>query len=227
MKTKTKLIIGIVVAVCVGLFAYNKVNAEELSGGFSLGYDSDIGFRGVAGQTSAVQGSVGLEVDLFGIDVSVGTFSNIKQDYDNETQLWLETGVSLLDGVTTSVGVVTYDENHVLGDATEAYVDLGAEFILSPSVRVYYGPSDSTLTVEGSVSHQIDLTEEVGVEAVATVGNTSIADERATYYSLDVFATYELKDDTELFASIDLTELQDINLQAPDVSFIFGVRHSF
>ena len=95
MKTKTKLIIGIVVATCVGLFAYNKVNAAEVSGDFSLGYDSDIGFRGVAGQTSAIQGSMGLGVDLFGIDVSVGAFSNIKQDYDNETQLSLETSVSL------------------------------------------------------------------------------------------------------------------------------------
>lgn len=227
MKTKTKLIIGIVVATCVGLFAYNKVNAAEVSGDFSLGYDSDIGFRGVAGQTSAIQGSMGLGVDLFGIDVSVGAFSNIKQDYDNETQLSLETSVSLLDNIQTSVGVVTYDDNHVVGDTTEAYVDLGAEFILSPSVRIYFDPSESVTTIEGRVSQEIGITDEIAVEAIGTVGNTSIADERATYYSLDVIAKYELKENTDVFVSVDVTDLQDVNLQAPDVAFYVGVTHSF
>ena len=46
MKTKTKIIVGIAVAIIIGLFAYNKMNAEELSGNFSLGYNSDLSFRG-------------------------------------------------------------------------------------------------------------------------------------------------------------------------------------
>tara|TARA_R100000808_G_scaffold4105_1_gene13667 strand:+ start:23212 stop:23895 length:684 start_codon:yes stop_codon:yes gene_type:complete len=227
MKTKTKLIIGIVVAACVGLFAYNKVNAEEVSGSFSLGHDSDIGFRGVAGNTSAIQGSMGLGVDVFGIDFSVGAFTNIKQDYENETQLSLETSVSLLDNIETAVGIITYDDNHVVGDATELYVDLGAEFILSPSVRIYYNTSEAVATYEGRVSQGLNIGEQIGIEAIGTLGNTSIADQRATYYSLEAVGTYQLQENTDLFVGIDYTELQDVNLEAPDVAVTVGITHSF
>lgn len=218
---------GIVIATIIGLFTYNKINAEEVSGNFSLGYNSDISFRGASGSTSAIQGSMGLGVNLFGLDVGVGAFTNVKQGLDNEVQLSAETGLELWETLQTSVGLVTYDNNNVLGDATEAYVDIGAEIILSPTMRVYYEPSSAVVTLEGSVSQELSLTEAISFEAIGSIGNTELANERATYYSLDVIGKYDLGKSTDLFVAVDLTELKDVNLAAPDVGFYVGVTHSF
>ena len=103
MKTKTKLIIGIAVAVIVGLFAYNKVNAEESIGDFSLGYNSDLIFRGVGADESAIQSSIGLGTNVLGVDLDVGASVNIKDVGEDEVRLSEETGVELLDTVNTAV----------------------------------------------------------------------------------------------------------------------------
>ena len=227
MKTKTKLIVGIAVAVIVGLFAYNKVNAEESIGDFSLGYNSDLIFRGVGADESAIQSSIGLGANVLGVDLDVGASVNIKDVGEDEVRLSAETGVELLDTVNTSVGVVNYNNNHAIGDGTELFISLGAEIILSPEVKLFYNPSEAYVTTEGSISHSVGLTEEISVGAVGTVGNTTIGGDSGLYYGLDVIANYSLGDNTNAYIGINLQDLQDINFETPELAFVAGVTHSF
>mgnify|MGYP003655937229 CR=1 FL=1 len=178
MNTKTKLIVGVVAVVIIGLFAYNRVNAEELQNDFSLGYNSELSFRGVAAETSAIQSSLSVGTNILGIDFSVGALANIKDQGENEARISVETGITLFDSLSTSIGVVTYDNNSAVGDDTEVYIDIGAEIILSPNVRLFYNPSENDVT-------------------------------------------------TKLYVGIDLTELKDINLEAPEMGVYGGITHRF
>lgn len=227
MKTKTKLIVGIAVAVIIGLFAYNKMNAEELSGNFSLGYNSDFSFRGVDAGTSATQAGIGLETDVFGVGVGLDASVNIKDAGEDEVRLSASTSVDVLDSVTTSVGVVTYDNNHAIGDDTELFIALGAEIILSPGVKLFYNPNENHITTEGSISHAVSITEEIAVEAIGSVGHTNIGGDWGIYYGLDVVAGYSVSDNTQFYVGVLTRNLQDINLEEPDVSFVAGLNHSF
>jgi len=227
MNTKTKLIIGIAVAVIIGLFAYKRVNAEELPGNFSLGYNSELSFRGVGADTSAIQAAVGLDANVLGLDVGFGAATNIKDVGKNETRLSAETGVTILDSVSTSVGVVKYGNNHAVGDDTELFVALGAEIILSPEVKLFYNPSEAYTTVEGSVSQAIEITDEISVEAIGSVGSTTMGGDWGLYYGLDVIAGYSLGDNTKAYVGIDLKDLKDIDLEAPELAFVAGITHRF
>ena len=129
-----------------------------------------------------------------------------------------------MDWVETSVGVVSYDNNAVLGDDTEVYADFGLDLILNPKVRLYYNPSENDVTIEGSVSHGLNITEKISVEAVASAGNTPISDERATYYGVDLVAGYSLSDK---LLGVDLIEIKDISLASPDVGVYGGVSYHF
>jgi len=227
MKTKTKVILGVAIAIIIGLFAYNKMNAEELSGNFSLGYNSELSFRGVAAETSAIQSSLGLDANIFGLDIGLGAATNIKDVGKNETRLSAQTGVKVLDSVSTSVGVVKYSNNHAVGDDAELFIVLGAEIILSPGVKLFYNPSEAHTTVEGSVSQVIEITDEISVEAVGSVGNTTIGGDWGLYYGLDVSAGYSLGDNTKAYIGIDLKDLKDINIEAPELAFVAGVTRTF
>jgi hypothetical protein len=227
MNSKTKLIVGVVAVVIIGLFAYKRVNAEELQNSFSLGYNSELSFRGVAAETSAIQSSVNLGANILGLDVGFGAAANIKDVGKNETRLSAETGVTILDSVSTSVGVVKYGNNHAVGDDAELFIALGAEIILSPEVKLFYNPSEAHTTVEGSVSQVIEITDEISVEAVGSVGNTTMGGDWGIYYGLDVTAGYSLGDNTKAYIGIDLKDLKDIDFEAPELAFVAGITHRF
>lgn len=227
MKTKTKLIGGVVVAIIIGLLAYKKMNAEELSHDFFLGYNSELSFRGVSTSEAAIQSSVSLGTKVLGTDVSIGALTNIKDSAQNEVQVSIDATLSVLDWVETSVGVVSYDNNAVLGDDTEVYADFGIDLILDPKVRLYYNPSENDVTIEGSVSHGLNITEKISIEAVASVGNTPIGEERATYYGVDLVGGYSLSDKLQAFAGVDLVEIKDISLASPDVGVYGGISYRF
>ena len=227
MKTKTKLIGGVVVAIIIGLLAYKKMNAEELSHDFFLGYNSELSFRGVTTSDSAIQSSVSLGTKVLGTDVSIGALTNIKDSAQNEVQVSVDASLSVVDWVETSVGVVSYDNNAVLGDDTEVYADFGLDLILNPKVRLYYNPSEDDVTVEGAVSHGLNLTEKISIEAVASVGNTPVGDERATYYGVDLVGGYSISEKLQAFVGVDLVELKDISLASPEVGVYGGVSYRF
>ena len=219
--------IGIVVAVAlVGFLAYNKINAAELHGDFSAAYNSELGFRGVSADQSSIQTSFGTTLSLAGFQVGVDGAVNTKDGAD-EVQLGASTGLKLIDGVTTSIGVINYTDNHVLGNSTELYVELGAEIILDATARVYYNPDESITTVEGSLSKQLEVWEGYGLGLAASAGNTEYQDERVTYYGTDALLTKAVNDKTLLFVGVDLTDLKDVASADEVVSVFGGLRHTF
>ena len=219
--------IGIVVAVAlVGLLVYNKVNAAELHGDFSAAYNSELQFRGVSADQSSIQSSFGADLSIAGFEVGVVGAVNTK-DGPDEVRLGASTGLELVDGVTTSVGVVNYTDNHVLGNDTEFYVELGAEIILDTSLKVYYNPDESITTVEGSVSKELEVWEGYGLGLSATAGNTEYLDERTTYYGGDALLTKSVDEKTQLFLGVSLRDLQDVQNSDEIVSVFGGVRHTF
>jgi hypothetical protein len=225
---KNKLVkISIVVAVALlGLFAYKKINAAELHGDFSAAYNSELQFRGVSADQSSILTSFGADLSIAGFEVGVVGAVNTK-DGPDEVRLGASTSLELVDGVTTSVGVVNYTDNHVLGNGTEFYVELGAEVILDTSVKVYYNPDESITTVEGSVGKQFEVWEDYGLGVSATLGNTEYLDERTTYYGGDALLTKSVNEETQLFLGVSLRDLHDVQNADQIVSVFGGIQHNF
>ena len=94
-------------------------------------------------------------------------------------------------------------------------------------MRLYYNPSENDVTIEGSVSHGLNVTEKISIEAVASVGNTPVGEERATYYGVDLVGGYSLSDKLQAFAGVDLVEIKDISLASPDVGVYGGISYRF
>ena len=219
--------IGIVVAVVlVGLFVYKKINAAELHGDFSVSYNSQLGFRGVSTEQDGIQTTFGTSLELAGFEIGLGGLVNTRDGTD-EVQLGAHTGVEILEGIDTSIGVVNYTDNHVLGNDTEVYAELGLESIVDVSVRIYYNPDEAVTTVEGSLSKSLEVWENYALGVSANAGNTELGGERATYYGADLLLTRAINEDTSLFVGVDLTDVKDIANADETVSVFGGLQHAF
>jgi hypothetical protein len=219
--------LGIVAGVIIiGLFAYKKINATELHGSFTAGYNSELAFRGVSSGQDSIGTSFGTSLSLAGLDVGVEGLVNAKDGAD-EVRLGASTGLEILEGVSTSVGVLNYTDNHVLGNGTELYVELGAEIIFDAGARVYYNPDSEVTTFEGSLSHEVELWEGFGLGISAKAGSTELGGDRATYYGADLLLTRAINDETSLFLGVDLVDLKDIPNGDDTVSVFGGIKHVF
>ena len=94
-------------------------------------------------------------------------------------------------------------------------------------MRVYYSPTETDVTVEGSVSHALKLSELLSLEAVAQVGQHSYW--RGTRHLL--WGGFDWKlflgPKATLFAGVDLVDLKNVNIEAPDVGFYGGFTYTF
>ena len=225
---KNKLVkIGIVVAVVLlGLFAYKKINAAELHGGFSASYNSELSFRGISTAQDGIQTTFDTSLDLAGFEIGVGGLVNTRDGTD-EVRLQAHTQVKILEGIDTSVGVVNYTDNHVLGNGTEVYAELGLGIILDPSIRVYYNPDGGITTVEGSVTKNLEVWENYALGLSVNAGNTELAGDRATYYGLNALVTRAINEETSLFVGVDLTDVKDVADTDEIVSVFGGIQHTF
>ena len=226
MTTKTKLLIGAVI-LFGGLFAFNKINAEELSGQVTLGYTSDLYFRGSATDTSVKQGEIDASLPVFGQDIQIGAIINSKNDLKDEIRFSASTEFNFLDKIDTSFGVVSYNDNHVVGSTTELFIEIGAEIILDPKVKLFYDPGESGLTVEGSVSYDMDVTDNISVGSTAYIGNTTINNDSGIYYGVNLVAGYDLNDSARIFAGVASTDTNGTNFTTPDAAFFAGVSYQY
>lgn len=219
--------IGIVAAIIIGgLLAYKKINAAELHGSFSASYNSELQLRGVSQGAENIQSSFDTAVTLGGFEVGLDGLVNTRDGTD-EVQLGASTGLELFDGISTSVGVVNYASNHLLGNATELYAEFGAQLFVDATARVYYNLDSEVTTFEGALSHQLDLWEDYSLCVSVNAGNTEIGGERATYYGVDGTIKRPIDDNTSLFVGVGLTDLQDIVNTDEVVSVVGGLSVSF
>lgn len=209
-----------------GLLLYKNINAAELQGALSAGYNSELQFRGVSQGEENIQGALNTSISLGDFDVGINVLAN-HRDSKDEFRLGVDTSIDLIDGVETSFGVVNYSANHLLGNGTELYSELGVDTFLQPSVRVYYNIDDEFVTLEGSVSHDIEVWEDYGLTLSAGAGNTEIQQERSTYYGVDALVTKSIGKKTSLYVGVNFTTLHDHSLEDDVTSVFAGVSHAF
>ena len=142
MKTLVK-IIATVAVLGGGFFAYQSVNAAEITGNAGVSYSDTRTFRGVKQADDTLGASLGLSTSVserVSLGLSIDSFNALEAGQTNE----LRSGVSMgydLGKVDLSIGYTNYDYQ----SATSAYeigFGLSVETILNPSV-LYATDSDN------------------------------------------------------------------------------------
>lgn len=197
------------------------VNADS---GLSLSYDSAPDFRGHEAEAE-INAAIGIEKEVFGLDFAIEGSVGVRDNADDESRLSVYTSLDF-SFLELEVGVVGYDNNIVLGDAVEVFVEAGAEIILNPTVAVYYEPDSQVTTVEGSVSHGFEV-KDFGIEVSATVGNTEVFEDRENYYKFAALATYAINEKTYAFVGVDVVQFADIDFDDFNTGVFVGISHKF
>jgi hypothetical protein len=197
------------------------VNADS---GLSLSYDSAPDFRGHEAEAE-INAAIGIEKKVFGLDFGIEGSVGVRDNADDESRLSVYTSLDL-SFLELEVGVVGYDNNIVLGDAVEVFVEAGAEITLNPTVTVYYEPDSQVTTVEGGVSQSFEV-KDFGVEVSATVGNTEVFEDRENYYKFAALATYAVNEKTYAFVGVDVVQFADIDFEDFNAGLVVGISHKF
>lgn len=227
MTTKRKITLGIALIGILGLFAFQKLNAEDLSGQMTLGYDSDLHFRGVSDGIPVKHGSIGVSLSAFDHDIELGAIVNVKDNVRDELRFHASTDISILDKVDTSFGIVSYNDNHVVGNASELFVEIGADIVLDPKIKLFYNPGESDITVEGSVSYVVDIGDKIDIGSTAYLGNTVMDDDSGVYYGLNVIGSYSINETVEVFVGLDFTDTSGTRFDTPDVACFAGLNYKY
>lgn len=182
--------------------------APEVNGNLGTKFSSDYHRRGQVVSQEAVQAQVGFNVGLGGVDIFGDFFTNqsTASDGGNNDELTVGLGSSFFeDKLNAYVGIYNTD-NSELGDNLEAFVSLGLDFPLSPTVSVYRDTDDSLYTFEGQVSYGVDL-DVVNLELAGILGNTDVSSAiDSTYLGAKLTATKTIKDNVNLYADVALSD---------------------
>lgn len=212
-----KIIMSIMASAMLASFT----NADS---GVSLFYDNAPDFRGHEAEAE-VNAAVGIEKEVFGLDFGIEGSVGVREDQEDEARLSIYTSFDL-SFLEMEAGVVGYDNNIVLGDAVEVYVEAGAEIILNPTVTVFYEPNAQVTTVEGGISQDFEI-RDFGVEVSATIGNTEIFEDRENYYKFAVMATYAVNEDLYLIAGVDAVQFEDFTFEDFNTGVFVGASYRF
>ena len=198
MKTTT-----LIITALFGFF----INAA-LAGNYTLGtkYSSDYFYRGTLKSQESIQVDVGTSGKAFGLDYSLGAFSN--QSIDNGTDTYiLSAGVSksFIDSLVSVYAGVNHVED-VDGEAImEGALSFKFNTLLSPAVSVFRDLDQDNWTTELAVSHSVDL-EFASLGLGGSIGNTeNAASQDETYYSIDAGLSKSLTDKSSV--SLDVSRV--------------------
>jgi hypothetical protein len=220
---KMNIVTGLILA---GFLVGKKINATEIGGSFSVGYNSELTFRGVSSNQSSAQSSFDTDFSVGGFDIGLGGAVSTK-DGPDDIRLGVDIGVSLLETINTSVGFVKYSNNHLIGNSNEIYFEAGAEIILDVSARVYYNTDKSFETFEVSAGKGLELFDDYDLDISVAAGNTEINEERENYYTLSASASREIAKNTVLFAGLAFTDVYGLGGSDAVTTVTVGVNHVF
>ncbi len=190
-------------------------NAMPVSAGsLSTEYASDFFRRGALLSSESLQGSVSYDLNLAGLNVGVGAFSNQSLDSGSDAYS-LTAGVSKSFGEMLSVygGLEHFEETP--GDAS-LLVDLkiSADVALSPSVFVARDTDQSLFTYEVSVGHSFDIeVAELGLSAL--YGRTDVTSSTdVDYHVLGASLSRSISDNASVGAGLDYVDSDVIDSES-------------
>ena len=223
-----KTLVKIIAAVAVfggGFFAYQSVNAAEITGNAGVSYTDTRTFRGVKQADDTLGASLGLSTSVsekVSLGVSIDSFNALEAGQTNE----LRSGVSLgydLGKVDLSVGYTNYDYQSATS-ADEIGFGLSVETILNPSVLYAIDSDNDSDVAELSVCHEFSLAENIGLTLCGSLGNVDAAADY-TYHSIGATINTTLAG-ADTFAGIALVDNDNAGSDSETV-FSVGVSLSF
>ena len=205
MKTK---LITLIVALLGLSFNAASGEAPSVSGDVGARFASDYHRRGEVLSAEALQAQVGFNVELGSVDFYGDLFTNqstesVGSDTDEAT---FGLGTSLLgDSLSAYIGVYNTD-NGASEDDLEAFASVQFNTLLTPMLSVYRDTDDSLYTLEGQLSHEVDLNI-VNLELAGILGNTDTsATSDSTYFGAKVTASKTIKENLNLYADVALSD---------------------
>ena len=224
MKTLVK-IIATVAVLGGGFFAYQSVNAAEITGNAGVSYSDTRTFRGVKQADDTLGASLGLSTSVserVSLGLSIDSFNALEAGQTNE----LRSGVSMgydLGKVDLSIGYTNYDYQSATS-ADEIGFGLSVETILNPSV-LYANDSDNDSDVaELSVCNEFSLAENIGLTLCGSLGNVDAAADY-TYHSVGATVNTTISG-ADTFAGVALVDNDNAGSDSETV-FSVGVSLSF
>ena len=225
MKTIVKVIAAIAV-MGGGFFAYQTVNAADITGNAGVSYSDTRTFRGVKQADDTLGVNVGLGTSLaekVSLGVSLDSLTALEAGQTNELRTGVSLGYDLSDKVGLSVGYTNYDYQSATS-ADEIGLGVSVETLLNPSV-LYATDSDNDSDVaEISVSHDIALSEQFGLTLGGSLGNVDAAADY-TYHSIGATVTSSLGG-ANTFAGVALVDNDNAGSDSETV-FSVGFSLSF
>lgn len=222
MKTLVKVIAAIAV-LGGGFFAYQSVNAADISGNAGVSFSDTRTFRGVKQADDTLGVNVGLGTSLaekVSLGVSLDSFTALEAGQTNELRTGVSLGYDLSETVGLSVGYTNYDYQSATSN-NEIGLGVSVETLLNPSV-LYATDSDNDSDVtELSVCHELSLSEKFGLTLCGSLGNVDAAADY-TYHSLGATVTSSLGG-ADTFAGVALV---DNDNAGSDSETVFSVGFS-
>lgn len=187
-------ILAALTAAGIGAASIN-TSAQELESSINIGFESEYVFRGVELAGNSIQASYN---GSYG-DGYFGVWLNEPTDSAFESEIDFYGGFNYAIDATfiADFGITLYHYPDAVGDSetTEIYTGLSMDRILTPSLYLYYDFDLEALTVEGSLSHSIELDEKSSIDFAATGGYVDEpAGDKYLYYNLTADYVYTLTD---------------------------------
>ena len=225
MKTIVKVIATIAV-FGGGFFAYQSVNAADITGDAGVSYSDTRTFRGVKQADDTLGVNVGLATSIaekVSLGVSLDSFNALESAQTNELRTGVSLGYDVSETIGLSVGYTNYDYQSATS-ADEIGLGVSVETVLNPSL-LYATDSDNDSDVtEVSVGHSISLSEQFGLTLDGSLGSVDAAADY-TYYSVGATVTSSLGG-ADTFAGIALVDNDNAGSDSETV-FSVGLSLSF
>jgi hypothetical protein len=225
MKTIVKVIAAITV-LGGGFFAYQTVNAADISGNAGVSYSDTRTFRGVKQADDTLGVNVGLATTIaekVSLGVSLDSFNALESAQTNELRTGVSLGYDLSDVVGLSVGYTNYDYQSATSNS-EVGFGVSVETLLNPSVLYSIDSDNDSDVAEVSVDHSLSLSEQFGLTLGGALGSVDAAADY-TYYSVGATVTTEFGG-ADTFAGVALVDNDNVGSDSETV-FSVGLSLSF
>jgi len=182
------------------------------NGSVGTGYASDFFRRGALLSAEAVQANASYGFQVFGLDSSVGVFTNqgVAEGSSDFYLIDLSASKSLGDLFDVSVGL-EHSELNAGASALEVGVTLDINTALNPYLSLYRDLDETLYTVEAGVSHSIDL-KVAQLNLLASYGQTeSLGAADVDYNSLGASLTRSISDTADLTLSVGSVDSDSIS----------------